>query len=148
MASESYLTLSFLIRKARQARSGECPIFARITITGQRAEFLVNRSIDPENWNSTKGKSSVWPKEDELKALKSDLAALDRKITAELAPKHDEKDGEEIKPDSSTQRVEVSDNPSQSKGTKESMVAEPRLNYSAHKHGYIELHSPPFRKRI
>jgi hypothetical protein len=33
-----------------------------------------------------------WGKEDELKALKSELAALDRKITAELAPKHDEKD--------------------------------------------------------
>ncbi len=30
-----------------------------------------------------------WGKEDELKALKSELAVLDRKITAELAPKHD-----------------------------------------------------------
>ena len=28
-----------------------------------------------------------WGKEDELKQLKSDLAALDRKITAELTPK-------------------------------------------------------------
>ena len=36
--------------------------------------------------------SKSWGKEDELKQLKSDLAALDRKITAELAPKHDEKD--------------------------------------------------------
>jgi len=34
-----------------------------------------------------------------LKVPKSELAALDRKITAELAPKHDETaDGEEIKP--------------------------------------------------
>lgn len=36
-------------------------------------------------------------KADELKQLKSDLAALDRKITAELAPKHDEEDGEEVR---------------------------------------------------
>ena len=32
----------------------------------------------------------VWKKEDELKQLKSELAALDRKIQLELAPKHDE----------------------------------------------------------
>lgn len=64
-----------------------------------------------------------------MKALKSDLAALDRKIQAEIAPKHDEKDGEEIKHDSTTQRVEVADNPSQSKNGKESLVAEPIIAY-------------------
>ena len=69
--------------------------------------------------------SKAWGKEDELKQLKSDLAALDRKITAELAPKHDENDGEEIKQQHDTQRVEVSDNQSQTSGSKESMVAEP-----------------------
>lgn len=37
-----------------------------------------------------------WGKEDELKQLKSNLAALDRTITAELAPKHDEQDGEAL----------------------------------------------------
>ena len=52
--------------------------------------------------------SKTWGKEDELKQLKSELAALDRKITAELAPthevpddrmgvKHDENGGTEIK---------------------------------------------------
>ena len=39
--------------------------------------------------------SKPWGKEDELKGLKSELAALDRKITAELAPNHEEKDGVE-----------------------------------------------------
>ena len=34
--------------------------------------------------------SKTWKKEDELKQLKSDLAALDRKIQLELAPKHEE----------------------------------------------------------
>ena len=35
--------------------------------------------------------SKTWGKEDEIKALKSDLIALNRKISAELAPKHDDK---------------------------------------------------------
>ena len=39
--------------------------------------------------------SKSWGKEDELKQLKSNVITLDRKITAALAPKHDEKDGEE-----------------------------------------------------
>ena len=65
--------------------------------------------------------SKSWGKEDELKQLKSDLAALDRKITAALAPKKEEQDGEEIKRDEH-QRVEA---PAQSNGNKESMVAEP-----------------------
>ena len=46
----------------------------------------------------------VWKKEDELKQLKSELAALDRKIQLELAPPTPEvaeieKDGQEVKPD-------------------------------------------------
>ena len=66
-----------------------------------------------------------WGKEDELKQLKSDLAALDRKITAALAPKHDEKDGVENKQRTDTQKVEVRDNQSLSNDSKETMVAEP-----------------------
>ena len=72
-----------------------------------------------------------WGKEDELKQLKSDLAALDRKITAELAPKHDEKDGEEVKGDEQTQYVHRADAPSKSIGTKESLVAEPQFRYQS-----------------
>ena len=66
-----------------------------------------------------------WGKEDELKALKSELAALDRKITAELAPKQEKQDfGEEVKHDEPTQcrRAEA---PAQSPEAKETMVAEP-----------------------
>ena len=45
----------------------------------------------------------VWKKEDELKRLKSELAALDRKIQLELAPPapevaEKEKNGQEVKP--------------------------------------------------
>ena len=52
-----------------------------------------------------------WGKEDELKQLKSELAALDRKITAELAPKKEEQDGEEVKRDEDPQQSQRVDNP-------------------------------------
>lgn len=72
-----------------------------------------------------------WGKEDELKALKSELATLDRKITAELAPKHDEKDGEEVKRDEQPQQSHKVESPSQPVDAKESMVAEPRHHYQS-----------------
>ena len=70
--------------------------------------------------------SKPWGKEDELKQLKSELAALDRKITAELAPKHDEKDGVE----NSQTAAQTVDAPSQSEDAKKSMVAEPATDYA------------------
>ncbi len=75
--------------------------------------------------------SRTWGKEDELKALKSELAALDRKITAVLAAKNEEQDGEENKQQPDTQRVEVRDNQSQATGPKETMVAEPVHIYAS-----------------
>ncbi len=75
--------------------------------------------------------SRTWGKEDELKALKSELAALDRKITADLAAKNEEQDGEENKQQSDTQRVEVRDNPSQATDPKEILVAEPVHIYAS-----------------
>ena len=65
--------------------------------------------------------AKTWGKEDELKQLKSELAALDRKITAELAPKKEEQDGEENK------QVNTVDTPTTD--TKKSMVAEPVNQY-------------------
>ena len=71
---------------------------------------------------------------------KSELAALDRKITAELVLKHDENDGTEVKQEQSTQlqtevkvetavktvNVHTTDPP---RGHKPSMVAEPQARY-------------------
>lgn len=73
--------------------------------------------------------AKTWGKEDELKQLKSELAALDRKIAAELAPKHDEKDGEEVNPDIQ-QPSKVVEAPSQTADDKNSMVAEPKPEYT------------------
>ncbi len=71
--------------------------------------------------------SRTWGKENELKALKSELAALERKITAELAPKHDETaDGEVIKSEAKTTVVDV---PSTANDPQKTMVAEPLHQY-------------------
>lgn len=77
-----------------------------------------------------------WGKEDELKALKSELAVLDRKITAELAPKHDEKDGEEIKHSGQSSTAKRVETQAQSTNSKESMVAEPPVRYRSFAGGY------------
>ena len=65
----------------------------------------------------------TWGKEDELKALKAELATLDRKITAELDPKREQQDfGKDVtKTQSESESTTISDS---SEGNK-SMVAEP-----------------------
>ena len=74
--------------------------------------------------------AKTWGKEDELKQLKSELAALDRKIAAELAPKQENKeDGEEVKRDDSPHTVQTIDAPTPATGEKKSMVAEPNTTY-------------------
>ena len=75
-----------------------------------------------------------------MKKTKSELAALDRKITAELAPKHDENDDTEVKRGQSQQpqpevKTETTVNTVNVHSTdtlqerKPSMVAEPRPRY-------------------
>ncbi len=84
--------------------------------------------------------SKTWGREDELKQLKSELAALDRKITAELAPKQDEKDGTEVKQEQSQQlqygvKQKTTSNTADvqptntEQGHNPSMVAEPTEHY-------------------
>ena len=67
-----------------------------------------------------------WGKESELKDLKSELASLDRKITAALAPKKEEQDGEENK---QVNTIEVT-----TTDPKKSMVAEPADIYQHQEH--------------
>ena len=75
--------------------------------------------------------AKTWGKEDELKQLKSELATLDRKIAAELAPKQENpNDGEEIKRDSQKKTAQIADAPTPATGEKKTMVAEPTPKYS------------------
>ena len=80
--------------------------------------------------------SKTWSKEDELKQLKSELAALDRKITAELGPTHEVPDDQKGVNHNENDDIEVMQNnnisksvESPSEGFKKSMVAEPPFYY-------------------
>ena len=64
MYQPNYYTLTFMIWKAQQKKSGEVPVFARITVAGQRTEFNINRSVDPENWSTAKEMSKGRSKKD------------------------------------------------------------------------------------
>ncbi|PAW93903.1 integrase [Mucilaginibacter sp. MD40] len=45
----------FYLRKYKATNDGKTPIYARITVNGQRTDVSVKRSIDPANWNANKG---------------------------------------------------------------------------------------------
>lgn len=78
--------------------------------------------------------ASTWGKEDELKALKAELATLDQKITAELAPKQEKQDfGEEVKREEypkQSGKIMEPDTPQKEQTGNSSMVAEPVTKYN------------------
>ena len=83
-----------MMRSARSTRTGEAPIYARITVSGQRAEFNINRNVAPENWNTAKGVSKGRSKRDiELNKYLESIRARISEIHAQLV-----KDEELINP--------------------------------------------------
>jgi hypothetical protein len=49
------LSILFYLKKAKEDRNGQVPIYMRITVDGQRAEMSIHRSINPDNWNTKAG---------------------------------------------------------------------------------------------
>jgi hypothetical protein len=45
----------FYLRKYKTSTDGKVPIYARITVNGRRTDLSVKRSIDPANWNASRG---------------------------------------------------------------------------------------------
>lgn len=52
--SRSTLNVLFCIKKHKLLKTGEAPIFVRITIDGRRQEIMIKRSIPAEHWNQAK----------------------------------------------------------------------------------------------
>lgn len=50
--------LVYYIKRKKLLKNGDAPIFARITVNGERAEFSVKRSINTTEWDTGKGRSS------------------------------------------------------------------------------------------
>ena len=86
----------------------------------------------------------TWGKEDELKALKAELATLDQKITTELAPKQEKQDFGEDEKSINEQIQSVKSAESQSEhDDKSSLVAEPQRYYRPLNNFYRSLFHPP-----
>ena len=50
-------SLLFFVKRTRENKNGTLPIYVRITINGERAEFVIEKSIDEENWDSEFGRA-------------------------------------------------------------------------------------------
>jgi site-specific recombinase XerD len=57
MSMNKTFVLLFYLKKPKLYEQGELPIYLRITVNGQRAELSVQRSIEPNKWNSVAGKA-------------------------------------------------------------------------------------------
>ena len=47
--------IMFFIKRTKLLKNNEAPVFMRITFNGERTEIAIQRSINPEQWNSVKG---------------------------------------------------------------------------------------------
>ena len=55
-AERSTFKLLFYVKRTKVQKSGEIPIYARITINKQRAEFSIGRTIEPGLWDKNKNR--------------------------------------------------------------------------------------------
>lgn len=58
MTRTTFSTL-FFIKRSKLLRTGEAPIYCRVTVNGLRAEFAIKRSIDPVDWDINKGRAKT-----------------------------------------------------------------------------------------
>jgi len=49
-------TVLFFVKRTKKQRDGKIPIFARLTINGQRVEFAVKRSVREAEWDKIRGR--------------------------------------------------------------------------------------------
>lgn len=49
-------TVLYYIKRAKKHKDGKFPVYARITVNGMRAEFVVNASIEETHWDNKLGK--------------------------------------------------------------------------------------------
>ena len=59
----STFALVFYIKRNKMMRNEEAPIYLRITVNGQRAEFSTKRSINPDQWDPARGRAYKKTKE-------------------------------------------------------------------------------------
>ncbi len=74
------INVHFRLKKRSSYVVGEnLPIYLRLTIDGERTEFTTQREIDPEKWNSKKGRA-IATKKEETRQLNSFLETMQAQI--------------------------------------------------------------------
>lgn len=69
--------VSFHAKKSKE-KDGKLPIYARITVDGQRVELSIKRDVEKGNWDD--GKGSVKGSKPEIKALKVHIEEIRRRL--------------------------------------------------------------------
>jgi len=73
MKSTNTFGIVFYLRKYK-ATDGKAPIYARITVDGQRTDIALKRSIEEVNWNGAKGMAKG--KSEDIKVLNTYLEKI------------------------------------------------------------------------
>jgi hypothetical protein len=73
-------SLLFHLRKPKQYHSGPIPIYLRITVDGQRAEYSTHRECEPAKWNGAAGRMTG--SKEQARELNAYLDSLVSKIHA------------------------------------------------------------------
>ncbi|MDK7751514.1 Arm DNA-binding domain-containing protein, partial [Brevibacterium sp. UMB10442] len=55
MARSTFKTL-FYINRSKEKKNGKCPIMGRITIDGKQVQYSTRKEINPDLWDSRKGR--------------------------------------------------------------------------------------------
>jgi len=63
MSNRASFSLLCYVSRAKVKKNGECPVFMKININGERHVINIQRSIRPEDWDSDKGRMSGSTKE-------------------------------------------------------------------------------------
>ena len=71
-------TVLFYIKRTKKLKDGTSPIYARITVNSQRAEFSLQQSIQEDQWNKEKGCVRGYSKT--AKLLNSSFDVVKRKL--------------------------------------------------------------------
>ena len=80
--------LLFYIRRTKLNKTGEAPVFMRLTIDGSRAEASVKHTIKPNNWSTAKGRAENTSKEGKSLNVRSEERRVGQECRSRWSPHH------------------------------------------------------------
>lgn len=73
-----HLTILFFVKKTKKNKSGEAPIYLRITMNSQRAEMSTGKSVNPNEWDSRTNR--IKGKSEKARQINNYLDGLENKL--------------------------------------------------------------------